>query len=222
MPHAIGLDIYGTLVDPLAIDEHLRPLVGERAESLSELWRAKQLEYTFRRGLMKKYADFGVCTRQALDFAAKSSGVEFSDDEKAKLMERYQDLRTFPDVVPGLEKMKERRHRLVAFSNGVEATARTLLEQAGVLSRLEAVISVDDVKSFKPDPAVYEYLARRCERPLDEVWLVSGNPFDVIGAKSVGMKAAWVKRRKKTVFDPWGVEPDLIVSDLEHLAEELG
>ncbi|MGH3086140.1 MAG: haloacid dehalogenase type II [Rubrobacteraceae bacterium] len=222
MPHAIGLDIYGTLVDPLAMNERLRPLVGDKAERMSELWRQKQIEYTFRRGLMKKYEDFGVCTRQALEVAAKASGVELSNDEKAKLVEHYQDLRAFPDVIPGLEAMRERGHRLVAFSNGVEATARTLLERAGVLEHLEDVISVDDVKTFKPNPVVYEYLARRFERSAGEVWLVSGNPFDVIGAKAVGMNAAWVKRKEDAVFDPWGIEPDLVVPDLEALAAELG
>lgn len=188
---------------------------------MSGLWRQKQLEYTFRRGLMKKYEDFGVCTREALDFAAASFGVELSDEDKANLIEHYQDLRAFPDAIPALETMKGRGHRLAAFSNGVEATARKLFERAGLLEHLDEIVSVDDVKTFKPDPAVYEYLARRMERPAGEVWLVSGNPFDVIGAKAAGMRAAWVRRSEATVFDPWGIEPDLTVPDLEALAAEL-
>lgn len=220
-PQAIGFDIYGTLVDPLDMNEHLRPLAGEDADSMSALWRGKQLEYTFRRGLMKEYEDFGVCTRQALDFAAESFGVELTGDERTKLIEEYQNLRAFPDVAPGLEKMKDRGHRLAAFSNGVEATARKLFENAGILAHLDEIVSVDDVKTFKPDPAVYEYLAERFERPIGETWLVSSNPFDVIGAKAVGMNAAWIKRSGSAVFDPWGVEPDVVVSDLEEFADTL-
>lgn len=222
MPRAIGFDIYGTLVDPLEMNEHLRPLVGDRADEISDLWRQKQLEYTFRRGLMGKYEDFGVCTRQALDFAAESFGVSLSEEEKAALISEYQNLRAFPDVSPGLEAMKENGHRLAAFSNGVEATARKLFQNAGLLAHLDEIISVDDLGTFKPDPAVYEYLAERFERPAGEVWLVSSNSFDVIGAKSVGMRAAWIKRSENSVLDPWGFEPDLTASDLEDLAKQLG
>ncbi len=136
-------------------------------------------------------------------------------------MEEYQNLRPFPDVVPGLETLKSGGHRLVAFSNGVEATARTLLDRAGVLPHLEEVISVDDLKTFKPDPQVYEYLARRLGAEPSETWLISSNPFDVIGAKSAGLKSAWVQRNPNIPFDPWGIEPDLVVPDLERLAERL-
>lgn len=221
MSRAIGFDIYGTLVDPLEMNEHLRPLVGEKADRLAELWRQKQIEYTFRRGLMRRYEDFGTCTRQSLIFAAKSLDVDLSDEDQRKLIEEYQNLRAFPDVAPGLEKMRATGHAMVAFSNGVEATARTLLERAGVISHLDGIVSVDDVKTFKPAPEVYQHLAQRLDRPTGEVWLVSSNPFDVIGAKAVGLGAAWVRRKPEAVFDPWGFEPDLVVTDLEQLAAEL-
>ncbi len=221
MPEALGFDIYGTLVDPLDMNEHLRGLVGERADRFSELWREKQIEYTWRRGLMREYADFGACTRQALAFAALSLGVDLPADERERLVEEYQNLRPFPDVAPGLERLRSEGHALVAFSNGVEGTARVLLGRAGVLDSLEAVVSVDDLGTFKPDPEVYRYLARRLDRPVGETWLVSSNAWDVIGAKSAGLRAAWVKRRPDVVYDPWGIEPDLVVEDLEQLAGRL-
>lgn len=221
MPQALGFDIYGTLVDPLRMNERLRPLAGERADRFSELWREKQIEYTFRRGLMRSYADFGVCTRQALAFAARAVGVQLSEENEQRLIEEYQNLPPFPDVAPGMEALRSQGHAMVAFSNGVEATARTLLQRAGVLSYLDDVVSVDDVKTFKPDPEVYRYLARRLQRPVDEVWLISSNPFDVIGAKAAGLKAAWVRRKPEAVFDPWGIEPDMVVPDIEELAKKL-
>lgn len=221
MPQAIGFDIYGTLVDPLEMNEHLRPLAGEKADRFSELWREKQIEYTFRRGLMRRYEDFGVCTRQSLLFAAKALELDLSEENQQHLIEEYQNLRAFPDVVPGLRAMQSQGHSMVAFSNGVEATARTLLDNAGVLPHLDGVVSVDDVETFKPDPEVYSHLASRLEQPAENVWLVSSNPFDVIGAKSVGLKAAWVKRKPEAVFDPWDIEPDLVVGDLEELSEKL-
>ncbi len=220
MPDAIGFDIYGTLVDPLEMNEHLRPYAREKADRFSELWRNKQIEYTFRRGLMREYEDFGVCTRQALVFAARALEVNLFEEDREKLIEEYQNLRPFPDVIPGMEAMKSKGHTLVAFSNGVEATARTLLGRASVVAHLDGVISVDDLKTFKPDPEVYRYLARRLEGRLYETWLVSSNPFDVIGAKSAGLKAAWIKRNPDVQFDPWGIDPDLVAPDLETLAKE--
>ena len=221
MPEALGFDIYGTLVDPLEMNEHLGEVVGEGAERFSALWREKQIEYTWRRGLMREYADFGVCTRQALDFAALSFGLELSDNQREGLVEEYQNLRPFPDVLPGLERLRSEGHTMVAFSNGVERTSRVLLERGGVLDNLEAVVSVDDLGTFKPDPEVYRYLARRLDRPVGETWLVSSNGWDVIGAKSAGLRAAWVRRDPATVFDPWGIEADLVVEDLEQLAGRL-
>ena len=221
MPEALGFDIYGTLVDPLEMNEHLGEVVGEGAERFSALWREKQIEYTWRRGLMREYADFGVCTRQALDYAALSFGLELSSDQRERLLEEYQNLRPFPDVLPGLERLRSEGHTLVAFSNGVERTARVLLERGGVLDHLGDVVSVDDLGTFKPDPEVYRYLARRLDRPVGETWLVSSNGWDVIGAKSAGLRAAWVRRNPDAVFDPWGIEPDLVVENLEQLAGRL-
>ncbi len=136
MAEAIGFDIYGTLVDPLEMNEHLKPLVGEKADRFSELWRDKQIEYTFRRGLMRRYEDFGSRTRRSLLYTAQVLDVELSGQDQERLIGEYQDLRPFPDVISGIRRMREAGHGLAAFSNGVEATARTLLERAGVLCRI--------------------------------------------------------------------------------------
>lgn len=221
MLDAIAFDIYGTLVNPLEMNEHLRRFAGENADRFSELWREKQIEYSFRRALMRRYEDFGTCTRQALLFTARTLDIALSEEEQETLMGEYQNLKAFPDVVPGIEKVKKRGHAAVAFSNGVEATARVLLERAGVLSHLDDMVSVDDIRTFKPSPDVYDYLVRRLGRSAEEVWLVSSNPWDVIGAKSAGLKAAWIRRKPDAVFDPWDIEPDVVVESLERLAENL-
>lgn len=218
MPNAIGFDVYGTLVDPLQMNQHLRRFVGDKAESFSQLWRSKQIEYAFRRGLMQKYETFGVCTKQALVFAMHTLKVDISAKDQEQLIEDYQNLQAFPDVVQGLSALKTQGHTLVAFSNGVEATVRTLLGRAGILTHLDGVVSVDDLKTFKPDPKVYAYLAHRLDHPLHETWLVSSNPWDVIGAKSAGLKAAWLQRQPDKVFDPWDISPDLVVASIEELS----
>lgn len=214
---AIGFDVYGTLVDPLDMQRHLRALLGGQADRFAALWREKQLEYSFRRGLMRDYASFDICTAQALAYVVRALEVEVSATDQADLIARYRTLRAFPDAVPALTALKAAGHTLAAFSNGVEASVRALLDHAGILAHLDAVISVDDLRTFKPDPAVYVYLARRVNRPAAETWLVSGNAFDVIGAKAAGLKAAWVTRKPTDVFDPWGIDPDIIVTNLPEL-----
>lgn len=217
--YAIGFDVYGTLVDPLQMNQHLRPLIGEHADRFAELWREKQIEYAFRRGLMAKYENFEVCTRQALAYTMITMKAELSDDEQMRLMDEYQNLSAFPDVLDGLTALKSQGHTMVAFSNGVPELVKTLLERAKVLPLLDGIVSVDEIKTYKPNPAVYQHLATRLERPLDQTWLISSNAWDILGAKAAGLKAAWVKRSENKVFDPWGIAPDMVVTNLRALAE---
>ena len=221
MPIVLGFDVYGTLVDLFGMERQLIALFGERGSAICALWRQKQLEYSFRRGLMRCYEDFDACTQRALAFAAKTYKVELSDAAQRQLLIDYLNLPAFPDVLPALEALKALGCRLLAFSNGVENSLRTLLGNAGVLPYLEAVVSVDDIKTFKPNPDVYEYLVKRGGRSREDTWLASGNPFDVIGAKSDNLRAAWVKRSPEVVFDPWEFEPDIVISDLLELATRL-
>lgn len=221
MPFAIGFDVYGTLVDPLAMSGRLEAFAGERASEMAALWRAKQLEYSFRRGLMGDYQNFDVCTRDALIYAAQEMGVEISGADRERLLQSYLELEAFPDVVPGIRALRDQGHRLVAFSNGVAGSLDALLAGAGVLDLLEGIVSVDEIGTFKPSAEVYRYLARRLYSPRDDTWLVSSNHWDVTGARHAGLHAAWVRRTPANLPDPWGREPDLVVSNLEDLAATL-
>jgi 2-haloacid dehalogenase len=221
MSIGIGIDVYGTLVDPLGMRDQLRSPVGDAADHIAEQWRAKQLEYTFRRAAMGRYENFDVCTLQALQFVLESAGTVLAPSVQAQLVERYQQLDAYPDAIAGLRGLKDRGHTVVAFSNGVEATLRRLLDHAGLTPLLEGIISVDQLKTFKPDPRVYAHLARRLDRAIAATWLISSNAFDVIGAKAAGLKAAWIRRNPHTPFDAWGLEPDLIAANLIELADQL-
>jgi 2-haloacid dehalogenase len=221
MPIVLGFDVYGTLVDPFGMERQLVALFGDRGSTICALWRQKQLEYSFRRGLMRCYEDFDACTRRALLFAVETFDVTLTDAVEQQLLADYLNLPTFPDVLPALEALKSLGFRLLAFSNGVESSLRTLLGKAGVLTYFEAVVSVDDIKAFKPSPDVYAYLVSRGGSPYGDTWLISANPFDVIGAKSAHLGAAWVKRSPEAVFDPWEFEPDIVISDLVELSTRL-
>jgi len=217
MKSAIAFDVYGTLVDPLGMADHLKSLVGDQAGRFAELWRTKQLEYAFRRALMRAYRPFSVCTREALLYTEEYLGLILPGQSRATLMERYKDLPPFADAAPGLESLKRNGHWVVALSNGETAALRQVLQSARLLSFFDDVISADEVRTFKPDPVIYRHALQRLGQAGDNTWLVSSNPFDVIGAKTAGLRAAWVKRNR-IVFDPWGVEPDLVLASLEQLA----
>ena len=146
---------------PVGPGRTLQALVGEQAIRFAELWRTKQLEYSFRRGLMQRYVDFDACTRQALLYTQQALRCDLPESDQGRLLEAYLYLPTFPEVTAALTALKAQDHRLMAFTNGVEVSIRALLNNAGVLPYLEDVVSVDDLRTFKPDPAVYAYLARR-------------------------------------------------------------
>ena len=136
-------------------------------------------------------------------------------------MKFYKELTPFPDTVNGLSDLVELGHKLYAFSNGRYEDVEALLNAADLMKFFTGVVSVDDVKSFKPDPSVYRHFLRESESTASEAWLVSSNPFDVTGATSAVLQSAWVKRSSHPVFDPWGIEPTITISDLVEFSERI-
>ena len=214
----LAFDVYGTLIDPFHMEEHLRASFGERAKEASELWRSKQIEYSFRRALMKQYQPFEACTAQALGFVSAQLGVPLPEEAQEKLMSKYLQLPAYPDVRAALDDLAGQGFTIAACSNGTESAVRAVLGHAGILPRFRTIMSVDSIRTFKPDPAVYARLVAQLGVPKETVWLVSSNPFDVIGAKACGLRTAWVQRDPKRAFDPWEFEPDLAVHGLGELA----
>ena len=220
-PSVLAFDVYGTLIDPFQMEDSLRTFFGGRAKEATELWRSKQLEYSFRRALMKKYESFDVCTAEALRFVSRQLEVPLADETVRSLLDQYLRLPAYPDVPAALDEFESRGFKLVACTNGTEQAVRGLLDRAGVLARFSKIVSVDPIRTFKPDPAVYEYLAAQVQAAKQMVCLVSSNPFDVIGAKACGLRTAWVQRDPRKIFDPWEFETDLHVHGLGELPEKL-
>ena len=118
MATTLAFDVYGPLIDTVGVTSALKKHVGEEAPAFAQVWRDTQLEYSFRRGLMQRYRDFSVCTRNALDYTCRVFQTEISAKEKDDLMEGYRVLPPFPDVKEGLLKLKSAAFRMFAFSNG--------------------------------------------------------------------------------------------------------
>ncbi|AQP98637.1 haloacid dehalogenase, type II [Pseudoalteromonas aliena] len=221
MATTLAFDVYGTLINTHGVLTLLDDMIGNNAQVFSNTWREKQLEYSFRRGLMQNYVPFSLCTKHALDYACLAHKTELSEDQREQLLERYKTLPAFDDVKAGLESLKAQGYRLFAFSNGAANAVHTLLETADISDLFEGVISADDIKTFKPNPGVYSHFLREANSTGANTWLISSNPFDVIGAISHGMRAAWIKRSDEAIFDPWEIQPTTIATDLLDLKEKL-
>lgn len=221
MPVTLAFDVYGTLIDTQGVTRSLAGMIGERSREFSLRWRDKQLEYSFRRGLMDSYQDFSQCTAQALEYCNQALKAGLSESQKEQLMLAYRGLPAFEDARAALEQLAPRGYRIYAFSNGRAEDVDGLLLQAGIRHWFRDIVSVDEIGRFKPDPRVYQHFLKRSDSSASDAWLISGNPFDLLGALNSGLNAAWVRRQPDAPFDPWGPQPSCQVSDLVQLAEEL-
>lgn len=220
---SIAFDVYGTLINTHGMLDELVQLVGNKAELFSQVWRQKQLEYSFRRGLMREYKDFSVCTYDALNYSLAFFKTHISNKQKKQLLANYQCLPAFDDVRYGLEKLQTQNYYLYAFSNGTSAAINNLLENAGIREYFLEVVSVDKMQSFKPDPRVYDYFLKSTNSLKERTWLVSSNSFDIIGASNVGFSTAWLQRASSEVFDSFqgGKKPTIVIHSLADLKIKL-
>jgi 2-haloacid dehalogenase len=217
----LAFDLYGTLVDPIAISTELGQVLGEAGgREAATLWRSKQLEYSFRLTAMGRYEDFGWVTSRALDFALASLGVRLPDGHAGRLVELYDHLQPFPDTVPALRALASLGYELAVLSNGTPAMIANCLGNSGLGEFFADRVSVDEVRVFKPSPAVYRHAAGRLSLPAGQLRLVTSNAFDCVGASAAGMRTAWVNR-SGAPFDTIGQPPDLTVPALDRLAAAL-
>ena len=220
MYKVLGFDVYGTLIDTAGVVSALSRVTGD-PHGFSALWRSKQLEYTWRYSLMGTYRDFRYCTRQALDFCCEHLHEPLDSRTREELLAGYLELPVFPDVAEGVQRMQAAGLRLRAFSNGLAEDVHALLENAGIRPAFEAIISVDAVRSYKPDPRTYRYFIEQADCEAADCCLISSNAFDVQGARSAGMPAIWVRRDPKVCYDPGAPPPSAEVPGFAALVEHL-
>jgi 2-haloacid dehalogenase len=210
----LAFDVYGTLVDVHGLQEIAQPFLGPATASFLVRWREKTVEYAFRRGLMQNYIEFSECNRQALEYVNVELSAGLSDEIRKRLLDAHFRLPAFGDATIAMPRLSRVKNTCVAFSNGTNVAVERALTSANLAGYFSQIVSVDDVHTFKPSPAVYAYLTRRVGADARSIWLISSNGWDVIGAKSAGLCAVWVRRNSDQILDPWGIEPDAIVKDL--------
>lgn len=189
---AVVFDAYGTLYDiqsVAAITEDAYPGYGE---VITQIWRIKQLEYTWLRSLMRRYEDFSIITRDSLAYTLRCLGLASDPQVLARIMDKYLHLDLYPDAMAALAQMKDRK--LAILSNGSTDMLNALVHNSGLDGVLDATISIDTCRTFKPSPDTYALIETNLRVAPADVLFVSSNPFDVAGAKAFGLNVAWIER----------------------------
>ncbi len=214
MVKALVFDAYGTLFDVRSVLSRCEEVFPGHGSDLTGLWRTKQLEYTWLRSLMGKYEDFWQVTQDGLVFACRSLGLAPSQDQIDHLMQAYLTLNPFPEIPAALEALGEVPCSIL--SNGTPTMLDSVVRNAGLEGRFQHILSVDEIRTYKPNPSVYQLAETHLGIQREEIGFVSSNAWDVAGGKAFGFQAYWLNRQNAPA-DVLGVEPDRII----HSAVEL-
>ncbi len=217
---ALVFDAYGTLFDVHAVARRCESFWPGQGDAVSRLWRAKQLEYSWQRSLMQRYAPFSQVTREALAYACEALRLSLDEARVAALMDEYTALAAYADVPDALAALRRKVSKLAILTNGSPDMIEPLVARSGFASLFDAVLSVDDLKVYKPDPRVYALAAQRLATPREAIGFVSSNGWDAAGAKSYGFKVWWINRTAAPV-DRLGFSPDAILAGLGELPSKL-
>ncbi|HJV11550.1 MAG TPA: haloacid dehalogenase type II [Burkholderiales bacterium] len=208
---AFVFDAYGTLYDVHSVAARCESYWPGKGASVSQLWRAKQLEYTWQRSLMRRYEPFSSVTRAALSYACAALRLELEGAQVDALMEEYTRLALYPEARAALSRLKGKKAIL---SNGSPDMLLPLVENSAL--PFDAVMSVDEVKIFKPAPEVYELAVRRLR--TESIAFISANCWDALGAKSYGFTVYWINRARAPI-DRLGFEPDAVLTSLDEVLQ---
>ena len=238
--NAVVFDAYGTLYDVQSVAAVTEDVFPGYGEIVTQIWRIKQVEYSWLRSLMRRYQDFSTVTRDSLSYTLRCLGLQSDRSDFERIMDKYLHLDLYPDAAATLSRLKGRK--LAILSNGSPAMLDALVRNSGLDRILHATISVDAKKIFKPSPDAYTLIEETLHVPPSEVLFISSNPWDACGAKAFGLNVAWIERVTpeamalscvqsdvvppltmfkaiRTQMDDLGLDPDYRIHSLSELPE---
>jgi 2-haloacid dehalogenase len=205
---AVVFDAYGTLYDIQSVASVTEDAFPGYGEIITQVWRIKQLEYTWLRSLMRRYEDFSVITRDSLAYTLRLLGLQYDSAAFERIMDKYLHLDLYPDAMAALAAMQGRK--LAILSNGSTGMLNALVANSGLDRVLDATISIDSQKIFKPAPEAYGLIETRLGVSPAEVLFISSNPWDACGAKAFGLNVAWIERVRPEAMALACIENDLV------------
>lgn len=213
-PRAFVFDAYGTLFNVHSVVLRAGAGIAGDLEALSRLWRQKQLEFTWLRALMERYQDFSHLTEAALRTALAQLRIAAGEAEVRQLLDAYLAPALFPDAKTALEALGDRPRAIL--SNGTPAMLQAAVRTAGIEKHFSHILSVEQVKTYKPSPKVYQLAVDAFGLPAPEILFVSSNAWDAAGAKAFGYRVCWCNRAGGEM-DRLGFAPDLVVTSLDRI-----
>jgi 2-haloacid dehalogenase len=202
---ACVFDAYGTLFDFNSATERCRDVLGDKADELSALWRMKQLQYTWLRGLMGKHEEFWRVTGDALDYSMDTMGLD-DGGLRERLMDCYMSIEAFPEVPAVLKALKAAGLKTAILSNGSPKMLDGAVDATGTRELFDALLSVEEVGVFKPHPSVYDLPTKHLGVAPANIAFQSSNSWDAVAAGTFGMKVVWINRygqpRERLTYDP--------------------
>jgi 2-haloacid dehalogenase len=213
---AFLFDAYGTLFDVHSVVLRAATGIAGDLDALSQLWRQKQLEFTWLRALMDRYQDFEKITEDALRTALEQLHLAATETEVRKLLDAYLTPAVFPDARAAIDVL--RASPLAILSNGTPRMLEAAVRNNGLQSCFSSIISVDQVKTYKPSPRVYQLGPEALHLPPEEILFVSSNAWDAAGAKAFGYRVCWCNRSGRPM-ERLGFAPDMVVNSLDELPD---
>ncbi|SIT41313.1 2-haloalkanoic acid dehalogenase [Paraburkholderia piptadeniae] len=218
---AIAFDLYGTLFDVHSVSSRCDEQFPGRGQEISNVWRQKQLEYTWLRSLMNRYIPFEHVTEEALRYTSRHLGLALDDNTCRSLSDAYLSLQPFAEVPDALRELRQRGLKLAILSNGSQHSIGAVVGHAGLRNSFDHLLSVDPVRVYKPDNRVYELAEQAFGLNRTEILFVSSNAWDATGARYFGFPTAWINRGGK-IFEEMGQKPDWEVNGLDALVKLFG
>jgi len=207
-------DAYGTLFDVNSAASKCKAKLGNQWKSFADAWRTTQLEYTWLRSLMKRYQNFWKITEDSLDHTMTT--FKINKNMKKELLNLYKELSTYPEVEKCLATLKSKNIKIAILSNGTPDLLKGLVESNNIQKYFDNIISVENIKIYKPDPKVYEMPIKIYNCKPENICFLSSNTWDVSGGGVFGYKAIWVNRFNK-IFDKLDYNPQYIINNLNQL-----
>ncbi len=218
-PSAFVFDAYGTLFDVQSISALAEEFAPRQGGILTQLWRTKQLEYSWLQSLMlsptQAREDFSALTAHALDYALSQLTIALDADARARLLDGYRALAPYPDAAPALESLAPRPRWIL--SNGTRAMLDPLIAGSALAPHVDGVLSVDAAGVYKPSPRVYQLAVDRLRVVPADIGFVSSNGWDATGAKAFGFTTYWINRQGLPV-ERHGPPPDYVLGSLAEFA----
>ncbi|WP_112181792.1 haloacid dehalogenase type II [Paraliobacillus zengyii] len=213
---AFVFDVYGTLFDVHSVGDNCEKMYPGKGTEISKTWREKQIQYSNLHQLMGNYQTFLTVTKEALRYAVKQHGEQLDQNSEKELINSYLHLVTYPEVKEILSQIQNKK--IAVFSNGSHDMLDPLIKESEISSLIHQLISVDEIKQFKPTVASYDYALQQLGVQREEVLFMSSNGWDISGAKNYGFQTAWINRKNLPV-EELNLEPNSIYQNLQGILE---